>query len=199
MKRVLFIVLAAAMAQGAFAQETQPGKFSHFSIELSTAHPSPMAHTINPENPDAATMYGYYRDKETLGQVNLSLRYNLNRRWDFLLVGTFNPEFYVKMSLPDQDPDTGMWSGEPYRDGVKMKYYDASVMAVARVNYGFFDKCHLYSALGIGVDLGYIVIPASYITPIGIFIGEKHRVYGTAELTYGNAGMGLLAGIGVRL
>lgn len=201
------ILLAGALLIGqvADAQQVQveTKKYSNFSIELSTGHPSILAMLGSKGGTTKDwTWTGYKKLNPVTVQLNFSARYSLNRRWEFLLMGSFAPHFYTIERLPYQDPETKIWSGEPYLDGIGSRLASGAVTAFTRVNYGFFEHCHFYSALGIGVDFTYkqpALVPFPYVTPVGIMVGETHRVYGTAEITVGTGGTFLLFGLGVRI
>lgn len=200
---IILVAITLLIGQVADAQEVkaETKKYSNFSIELSTGHPSILAMLATAEGTTKYwTRTGYRRLNPVTAQLNLSARYSLNKRWEFLLMGSFAPHFYTRERLPYQDPETKIWSGEPFIDGIGSYLASGAVTAVTRVNYGFFEHCHFFSALGIGVDFVWDrPIPFPYVTPVGIMVGEKRRVYGTAEISIGTGGSLLLIGLGIRI
>lgn len=208
---VAFLTAPAGMrAQGIVWTGTDA--LREHSIEVNVGYPSVVSilETDNlSKNFGSQGIYRYYEDRETGSDVrqlpNFSIAFRwggLNRRTDFLLMASIGlnshqASHYTSWNEDGHFQEGGYWSGLR-QDRRRTNIGDASVTALWRFNWACFPGCHLYSSVGIGVDLIY-PCPIPYLSPIGISIGERHRLYGFLEMNLSGASTLALGGVGIRL
>ena len=216
MKKLISLIICIALSFTALAQVY---KKSYHSIEVSSGIPALTALFISGQTSIGGVVpeLDYYSNgiiyrNELAQQLNIAFKWVGDDRWDFIaMLGAasctakqYQYRTFVQETYEDQPEDYifGHWEGGP--DFVKRKFGMANLYftGISRVKYAFAKHMHLYTAFGLGIDLatatgGYPLMP--YFSPIGISIGENHRIYGFTELTLGTGGTLILGGLGFRI
>lgn len=206
---VLVLLLALVPFLRGQAQEVPFYQEHPHSVEISTGPPFLLAMIYPPGSMDnGLTMNGWHTGLgyKSWFPVNVSLGYNYqyNRHWEFSFQFTYAAYVYSTYQYPEKgENEFGKvydWNATPQNLGLGL---DSRVLAPASVVRYYWltkkPKFQLYSALGVGVFLGYTgslrVCPT--LTPFGIRFGSRHW-FGRAELTIGPAATLIQIGVGRR-
>ena len=180
---IVLIGLALLLSRPAGAQHFDAGH--RHAIELSTGYP-PLHGSLGF---DANLLRSRGIESKLLFRpsVNLGYTFSITELWDFNMIFNYCTSIY-RMSR--REPEPGMaW---------KEYYHAFSLMADARIKWFRTDLIRLYSAFGAGVTYAAeSILPAFYITPVGINIGKGH-LYGVVEVNVSSAATFFLAGAGWR-
>ena len=213
---ILSISAFLLLSLSGFAQESRA--IGH-SIEISSGIPpvsammyAPYSHDVHPESDPGGN--GVVYDNLHHQQLNMSFIWNRNERWDMGVMLGLSTASYRQKQYAEWSESLNRWTGELNDLGGKMDFAGIYASVFWRLKYCHMEHAHLYSAFGIGIDPNVGIslsksssskikdipfLPMPYLTPIGICIGEKSRVYGLAEITIGTGATAVLAGIGIRL
>ena len=206
MRRILpIIALMIISVTNAFAQEKK------HVIEITTGYPSlvfsaefPWSHMIFDNYPSQGIQVGkkYYQPG-----LNVGYTYSWNKRWEVNAMVNIHLTMFELIQYPlrpDADsvsPDSHPsnrydWNAEPLSTTLQTDVY-GSFNAAIRYKWLVRNNFSMYSALGVGISLGF-PIPLPYVAPIGIKFG-KGKVYGIVEANASPATTFGMAGIGIKL
>lgn len=124
------------------------------------------------------------------GPVSVEFSYHLEK-WFSIAGGLYFNGIYSSMIDPVTDQKVSRKSG-----------LSLTVLPVARFYWANFEKCRLYSSVGLGVtsagyeDMTY-VIPAFQLSPFGVTAGKKVFFYAEAY-SFGTQYIGGQLGVGYR-
>ena len=154
---------------------------------------SEFEHIFDPDHMRPEGLEGIYAPCEgaTFMTGNISAEFSWHvKKWFTLAGGMYFNSLWSTMIDPSDGSVVSRTSG-----------VTASFLPVARFYWANFEKCRLYSGIGLGVmasgykDIGY-VIPAFQLSAIGITAGSK--LFFHAEYSIGTICLGAQAGIGYR-
>jgi len=166
---------------------------SRHSIEISNSFPCSPTMFFPPGNADnpmtvEAEKQGLHLQNRFTFYSTLTYAYHLTKRWELGCRFNGHGYFYTEEDLAKQT------------SSLKYDHRGYIVSTFARYNWLAKNAVQCYSSAGIGAlveDGSWKVLPWPDLILAGIHFGSK-SVYGVAELSAGVAGLGLVAGVGVR-
>ena len=201
---LIFLCALSLLAQEASAQmlvkkDKEPAKYKHewrfgvagYPIIEMLGYSDWGYHDIDIMRPGYTDIDRLYKDhhgsRRMIGLVSAEYSYNFHKHLT-LAVGGYASTVWEKS-----------YDYMGHRNGTNAGF-SLSIVPTLRGKYLARDKFSMYSAVGLGVNVGYFkewsVWPTFIIVPLGITFGDK--VYGFAEFGAGLLYIGGAAGVGYR-
>ena len=212
MKQLLLLSLALLLSMASASAQSSGPKRPRHSLEFSSGYPSLLTGmSLDNLSKNAYGIYNFQQGQQIADNFhkqsfNLAFRWeSLDSKSDVVVVANVSTVTnrvlrYRSWNVDGHYPEGGFWTGGPDPSGSQAHIGDASISVVWRRKWRLeMERCHFYTALGVGIDLRYPPVPIPYIAPVGFQLGEKSRVYGFIELNVSGCATGGLAGLGIRL
>ena len=188
LRKIVLSFVAATLCMLAWGQDNVQWK--RHSLELSTGYPLYLRskHYV-PVGKPAAEPPSLYPSYKPVWPLNLTLSYSYRFTKLWAVGGRFNTQGWFYREYTEASPEEGKFD------------FDTGGLIPAmfvRLYWLSGERVALYSSLGAGVNIRSKVQVVPDIILIGIQ-GSRKTVYLHSELSFGLAGIGLLAGVGVRL
>lgn len=208
---ILVVLPLVLLSTTARAQHFDP-EHRH-SIEISTGVPPAQSLLLGTSNSYAQMTRGFKDTRLFIPSINIGYTYAMNERWDLNVVinacgAITRRDNYPTKEISEYD-DAGnimgtRTEGDFNADVVSSSIQYSGTMYTPMVDFRWKwlrrDNLRLYSSFGLAcLVIGdfSLVIPAPYLTPIGINYGKGH-FYGLAEMNISCASTGLMLGAGYR-
>lgn len=196
-KKLLLVCFFSIIGLTGWCQDRFAFEGSRHSIELSTGYPYSIPN--EPYYTPRGVEFSHDVQYKAVWPTNLTLTYSYRITKLWAVGGRINTHGWFYREFSDSLPKDG-----------KTGYDHQSITPSAFVRIYWLTRKHVafYSSAGVGYDFGhynYYPFFGKYIKTSAVpdlilagMQGNGKRVYGLCELSYGIAGLGLLAGVGVR-